>query len=202
MEKNFVAIFDACVLFPATLRDLLIEFAGRAFRQKIFRAKWTSEIHEEWICNVLQKRPDLSRSTLERTRFLVDKNVPECLVTGYEHRMASIKLPDQDDRHVLVAAIECSARVIVTFNLDDFPSDELVKVSVVAKHPDDFIIELLSNFDDIGKQLLIDSTKAVQARLINPQIGRNDYFGMLERNGLVETVRFLRSWYQDYCSSV
>jgi hypothetical protein len=46
---------------------------------------------------------------------------PKSLVSGYEARIPQLSLPDTDDRHVLAAAIEAGATVIVTFNLSDFP---------------------------------------------------------------------------------
>jgi hypothetical protein len=42
----------------------------------------------------------------------------------------SLELPKHDDRHVLVAAIRCSADIIVTFNLKDFPSEYLSSFGV------------------------------------------------------------------------
>jgi hypothetical protein len=49
------AVFDACVLYPAPLRDLLISLAVAG----LFRARWTDRIHDEWIGNLLNKRKDL-----------------------------------------------------------------------------------------------------------------------------------------------
>ena len=42
---NFVALYDACVLYPAPLRDLLLRLA----LTDLFRARWTERIHEEWM---------------------------------------------------------------------------------------------------------------------------------------------------------
>lgn len=53
--SQFTAIFDACVLYPAPLRDLLMHLA----LMDLFRAKWTEAIHAEWIRSVLKNRPDL-----------------------------------------------------------------------------------------------------------------------------------------------
>ena len=55
MAITFTALFDACVLYPAPLRDLLMWLA----LTDLFNAKWTDEIHDEWIRNVLADRPDL-----------------------------------------------------------------------------------------------------------------------------------------------
>jgi predicted nucleic acid-binding protein len=110
--SNFTAVYDACVLYPAPLRDLLMELA----LTDSFRARWSEEIHQEWIRNVLKNRPDLNESQLLRTKACMDANVRDALVTDFESLIPSLNLPDKDDRHVLAAAIRCSADVIVTFN--------------------------------------------------------------------------------------
>jgi predicted nucleic acid-binding protein len=114
---NFTALYDSCVLYPAPLRDLLMWLA----LSDLFRARWSNDIHEEWIRNLLEDRPDLTRERLERTRDKMNSNIRDCLVTGYEPLIDGLTLPDPNDRHVLAAAIRASADVIVTFNLKDFP---------------------------------------------------------------------------------
>ena len=57
MSDSIIAVYDACVLYPAPLRDLLMQLAAT----NIIRGKWTNEIHDEWIRNVLKSRLDLSR---------------------------------------------------------------------------------------------------------------------------------------------
>lgn len=105
-----------CAL-PAPLRNLLLRLA----LADLFRVRWTDRIHEEWIRSVLAQRPDLLPEQLGRTRDLMDRAVPDCLVTGYEGLIDTLDLPDLDDRHVLAAAIRSQASVIVTYNLRDFP---------------------------------------------------------------------------------
>ena len=95
----FVVVYDACVLYPARLRDLLIRIA----RIGIARARWTDEILDECFRSILENRPDLDESALRRTRELMIKAVPDCMVTGYEDLIEGLTLPDQDDRHVLAA---------------------------------------------------------------------------------------------------
>jgi len=104
----------------------------------LFRAKWTDAIHEEWIRNLLNNRPDLNRAQLERTRELMNRAVPDCLIEGYESLVPALVLPDPHDRHVLAAAISVGARVIVTFNEKDFPSKTLAQFGIEAQHPDEF----------------------------------------------------------------
>lgn len=115
---NFTVVYDACVLYPAPLCDFLMWLA----LTDLFKARWTNEIHDEWMRNVLLNRSDLTLSQLTRTKNLMNANVRDCLVTGYESLIPTLELPDPGDRHVLAAAIRCNADVIVTFNLQDFPS--------------------------------------------------------------------------------
>ena len=70
----FTAVYDACVLYPAPLRDFLLRLA----LTDLFRARWTEHIHEEWMSNLLAKRSDLSREQLERTRGLMNQALPDC----------------------------------------------------------------------------------------------------------------------------
>ena len=98
---QFTAFLDASVLYPAPLRDLLLELAVA----DLYRAKWSDTVHEEWITPVLRNRLDLTRAQLERTRDLMNAHVRDALVTGFKQLIEILALPDPDDRHVLAAAI-------------------------------------------------------------------------------------------------
>ena len=133
------AMIDACVLYSAPLRDLIVRLAQAG----LLHARWTDDIHNGWIRNVLKNNPQHARERLERTRLLMDGAVRDCLVTSYSDLVSSLTLPDQDDRHVLAAAIRAGAGLILTFNLSDFPADALAPHDVVARHPDPILAELL-----------------------------------------------------------
>ncbi len=107
--------------------------------ERLFRPKWSNTIHEEWIRNLLKKRPDLDRSKLERTREMMNTAIPDCLVEGFEELIKGLKLPDEKDRHVLAAAIHSSCDAIITFNLRHFPVELMGKYDIEVQHPDDFI---------------------------------------------------------------
>ena len=105
MSSHFTVVYDACVLYPAPLRDLLMHLA----LSDLYRARWSDLIHDEWTRNVLANRNDLNSDQLNRTRQLMNANVRDSLVTGFEYLIPSIKLPDPDDRHVVAAAIHSGA---------------------------------------------------------------------------------------------
>jgi len=141
---GYTALYDACVLYPAPLRDLLMQLA----LTDLFRAKWSNAIHDEWIRSLLKVRADLKREQLERTRELMDTGVRDALVSGFEKLIPSLELPDPDDRHVLAAAIRGRCDVIVTYNLSDFPAEKLAEYDIEAQHPDEFIGHLCNLRDE------------------------------------------------------
>lgn len=153
MERptSYTALLDSSVLFPAFISSLLLWIAST----KLFRVKWTEQIHTEWIEQRLERYPDLNRAQLERRRQSMDAEFADSLVTGYEGLIESLALPDPNDRHVLAAAITCRAHVIVTANLRDFPESSLSNYSLVAQHPDDFILDQIDLHSDSDRFIAI-----------------------------------------------
>lgn len=94
--SQYTVLFDANVLYPAPMRDALMQLAVT----DLFKAKWTADIHREWIDALLRNKPHRDRAALERTRDLMDRATRDCLVTGYEALVPALSLPDPDDRHV------------------------------------------------------------------------------------------------------
>ncbi|MEO7718031.1 MAG: PIN domain-containing protein [Capsulimonas sp.] len=173
-----LAVLDACVLYPQSLRDLLMRVAVVG----AYEPRLTDEIHAEWIRNVLADRPELNPAHLERTRQLMSLITPKCLVSGYEAHIPTISLPDANDRHVVAAAMEAKAPVIVTFNLSDFPAPTLLAYGVMPVHPDMFLSAL---FDE-NSALFLHAVQVHRASLKNPPKSVEDYIQTLRVNGLKE----------------
>src|SRR4051812_1142659 len=173
---SFTALLDACVLYPAPLRDLLLHVACTG----LFRARWSNEIHEEWINALLEKRSDLKREQLQRTRELMDRAIPDCLVKGHMGISHALELPDPNDRHVLAAAICGKAEVIVTFNEKDFPPEALIPFDIVTQHPDEFLGHLIT----LDSTTVCVALKAQRASLKKPPFSTGELLDTLERIGL------------------
>jgi PIN domain len=177
---SFVAVFDACVLYPAPIRDLLMRLA----LTELFRARWTDRIHDEWIRSVLADCPEIAPAQLDRTRALMNEAVPDCLVTGYEGLIDRVELPDANDRHVLAAAIRCQAGVIVTYDLRDFPDAVLAPYGIEAQHPDEFVTHLF----DLDPGSVCAAVRDQRAALLNPPQTVAELLDTFLALQLVETV--------------
>lgn len=180
----FIVVYDACVLYPAPLRDLLVRLAMTG----IVRAKWTEDILDEVFRNIAAKRPDLDIARLRRTRELMNQAVRDVLVDGYQSLIGAVALPDVDDRHVLAAAIRCGAQAIVTLNLRDFPACALEPYGVEAVHPDQFVLDLL----DLSPGVVLRVLHEQVAGLKNPPMTLEELLVVLEGNGLVRSVAEVR----------
>jgi predicted nucleic acid-binding protein len=185
---QFTAFLDASVLYPAPLRDLLMEIA----LTDLYRAKWSDRVHEEWIVAVLRNRSDLTRGQLERTRGLMNAHVRDALVMDFEPLIETLSLPDPDDRHVLAAAIKGRADMIVTTNLQDFPLKELSPWGIEAQHPDEF----LQHQFHLAQPVFLNAVKTVRARLKNPPYSVDEYLDTLRTQGLLATVRMVEPFDQ------
>ncbi|MFF7109508.1 PIN domain-containing protein [Pseudomonas sichuanensis] len=182
-HSSFTALYDANVLYPAPLRDLLMNLALTG----AYRARWSARIHDEWKRNLLINRPDLERTQLDRTSGLMDEAVPDALVSDYEPLVGGLDLPDEDDRHVLAAAIKCNASVIVTFNLKAFPDTALGSFDIEALHPDDFIADLW----DLDKAAVLEAAQRQRQSLKNPALSVQAYLDKLLQQQLPESVKLL-----------
>lgn len=176
----FVVLYDACVLYPAPLRDLLVRLANTG----IVRARWSEAILDECFRNILEQRPELKPAARE----LMKQAVPDCMVTGYEALIDGLVLPDPDDRHVLASAIRVGAQAIVTFNLRDFPEDRLAQYEIEAQHPDDFVLHTI----DLAPGIVTKVVSEQAAALKNPPRTVGELIDTLRDQGLVRSVAKLR----------
>jgi predicted nucleic acid-binding protein len=182
----FTALYDACVLYPAPIRDLLMHLA----LTDLYRARWTNTIHEEWIRSVLANRSDLTRAQLERTRDLMNAHARDALIHDFEDLIPALSLPDANDRHILAAAIRGRADVIVTYNLKDFPVEVISVHGVTAQHPDEFLTHLI----DLAPGPVLAAIQRLRRSLTKPAVSAEDYLATLERHELPAFVSKLREF--------
>lgn len=155
-----------------------------------YRARWSRQIHDEWTRNVRKNRPDLTQAQLDRTVQSMNRAVPDCLVYDYEPLIHGLNLPDEDDRHVLAAAIKSGASVIVTYNLKDFPAEILKRFEIEALHPDVF----LSDIWGLDQAAVFEAVQKQRAYLKNPEYTPRELLDTLLKQRLPEIVKYLSSY--------
>lgn len=186
MAARFTVVLDACVLYPAQIRDSLLRLAAEGF----YRPLWSQDIHREWINAIRRELPDIDPNRLERTKSLMDENFEDAVVEGYECLIETIDLPDPDDRHVVAAAVKENADAIVTSNLKDFPEETLLFHNLEVIHPDDFIRYQF----DLDQSLFLHVMRTQRTSLQNPPLSTDEFIGHMEASGLVLTADLLKEF--------
>lgn len=182
-----VVVLDACVLYPAPLRDFLLHIASVG----IYQPKWSEIIHDEWSRNLLKNRQDLSEEKIKKTIQVMNNAFPDALVTNFESFITNIILPDEDDRHVVATAIKTKAKYIITFNLKDFPLKKLRKWEIVALHPDNFIFDIAQKNPQTVQKAFENQVNSLK----NPPKTKEGVLESLKNCGLENTVNYLHKLY-------
>lgn len=171
-------------MYPFRTRDVLFTFA----QQGLFRARFTEQIIGEWTNSLIRNKPDFEKSVLEQAEAV--RNVfQECFVTGYEPLIEGLVLPDENDRHVLAAAIKCSAQIIVTENLKDFPPEVLEEHDIEVLGADDVLANTFDLFPIDGAMAL----KTVRQRYDNPPFSQSEFLLDLTKSGMPKLAAMARS---------
>jgi predicted nucleic acid-binding protein len=173
-----VVIFDACILYPFHLRNIVVQIAV----DRLVDARWSDEIHDEWIRNLVADVPGIPVERLQITSKLMNDALPHATVTGYRAHLEAITLPDPDDRHVVAAAITAGASVILTWNLRDFPTKELKKHGLVRQNPDAFLTALYDKAPD----LTLASLANARRNLSKTRISAADFIDILKNQELIQ----------------
>lgn len=183
VANPFVVILDANVLFPFRVRDILLTFA----HEGLFRARFTEEIMTEWTRSLLEIKPDLEESVRAQV-IALRQTFDECFVTGHMPLVDGLQMPDPDDRHVLAAAIRCSAQVIVTENKRDFPAALLEEYDVEVLSADDMLVTTYELFPTVAAQAL----GKVRRRYRKPHMNVSEFLFDLTRAGLPKLAAIAR----------
>lgn len=156
----------------------------------LFQARWTDQIHEEWINALLRNEGRFTREQLERVKALMDANVRDAKVEGYEDLINGLELPDPNDRHVLAAAIRSNSDAIVTFNLKDFPQETLDKYAIETIHPDDFVYYQI----DLSAGKSCNAIRQQRESLKKPPKTKEEFLLILQKQQLPQTVSALKEY--------
>jgi hypothetical protein len=180
-----LVVCDANVFYAIVTTDLILSL-GVA---ELVRPRWTQQIHHEWMRNLLANRPDLDPAKIERRRKHMDAAIDDCLIEGYDYLIPELHLPDNDDCHVLAAAIHAQAQVILTYNHRHFPPQVLAPYGITAQHPDDFLTALAERFSEE----VCDTLEEMRARKTRPPLSQAEVLRKLEHQQLPKFVAALRA---------
>jgi predicted nucleic acid-binding protein len=180
---RFTCVLDTNVIYPIDIRDLLFWFAS----YDLFTPKWSKHIFEEWE-NVMSRK-SVPTKEIEKRISKAQLAFPDALVENYESLVDSLTLPDENDRHVLAAAIKTNANIIVTNNIKDFPSEYLASFGLTAKSADDFLTDTI----DLNNELAVEAFRALVLNRTNPNLDEFEVLDRLRNNGLVETANYLHA---------
>lgn len=183
-SSNFIAVLDACVLYPAPVRDLLLSLADNG----LYKPKWSAEIQDEWSRNLLLNRPDLKKDQLELTIEAMNQAFPDSNVDKYNSLISGIQLPDPNDRHVVAVAIRSKADVIVTYNSKDFPNSIEDEYDIEVQHPDIF----LTNVYDLNPEKAKEAFRKMTKRLKNPPKSYSEVLDTLSKSDLKRIIEKLK----------
>jgi predicted nucleic acid-binding protein len=183
VADRFVVVLDANVLYPFRVRDALLRFAEAG----LFRARWSPTIMDEWTRNLLSAKPELENS-IKAQLNAINRAFPESCVSGSEHLIESLVLPDPDDRHVLATAIRTSAEHIVTENLRDFPDELLDPFGITAVSADDF----LSSTFELYPPEAVAALRAMRRSYERPSFTPGEFIFDLQAKGLPKLASMLK----------
>lgn len=180
---RFTAVLDTNVVFPVIIRDILFWFAY----YDLYTPKWSEHIFDEWKRVMIEK--GVTEEEANKRIAKANKAFPDALVQNYKGLIESLELPDQDDRHVLAAAIKTNANLIVTNNIKDFPENYLQSFSLSAKSADDFLTDII----DLNQEQAVVAFKEMVLNKKNPKQDEFEVLNLLRNAGLKDTANYLHA---------
>ncbi|WP_255415662.1 RSP_2648 family PIN domain-containing protein [Tropicimonas sp. IMCC34043] len=168
-------VIDACVLYPTVLREMVLGVAG----QGLFVPLWSDRLLEEWARAVARLGP-VQEAQVRGEIALLRAAWPHASVTPRQGDLARLYLPDENDVHVLAAAIAGSADLILTLNARDFPRHTLAEEGLARIDPDGLLTRLWLS-DPAAVATVAETVLAEAERLDNAP---HDLRKLLKKAGL------------------
>lgn len=181
----FFALLDACVLYPASLRDTLLRFGSADFYVPLCSERILDEAERNLIADGVMDAGKARRLRDAMSGVFGDGLITDDAVAQLEPAMAN----DPKDRHVLAAAVVSEAQTIVTHNLADFPAEALEPWDIQAQHPDEFLLGLFNIQPGLAVALIERQASALR----NPPLTTNDVLAALEVAGAPQFVAAVRA---------
>ena len=180
MKQDRTVVLDACVLVPMPLADTLLRLAAGP---RLYLPKWSDQIMVE-VTRTLQENFGLSPQKAMYRESEIRRHFPEAWIDGYEDLIPAMTNHPKD-RHVLAAAARAGVKVIVTYNLKDFPSSSLAPYAITAQGPSAFLKSLY----DMAPSAVIQTLETQAAAISQPMsyllsrlsVNTPAFVGMIEK---------------------
>ena len=111
----------------------------------LFSPAWSPRVLAEWRIAATRDGGLAAESTVDAVVMHMTAAFPNASVTPDPAVEQALDLPDPADIHVLAGAIAAGARVLLTFNMRDFPARLLAVHGIAPRHPDGFLWEMVSH---------------------------------------------------------
>jgi PIN domain len=174
-------LIDACVLYDAAVRDLLLRLGIAGLIEPI----WSARILDECFTALGRNRPDLTIPQMESLRAAMSRAFP---MAEFPAGSYSVVLPDPNDVHVVGSAVAGDASLICTYNLTDFPALALHPHGLVASHPDALALTILEADEHAVLTVLVDHVRALR----RPPTTLDRLLATLDARGLIRFVAAAR----------
>lgn len=141
-----VVLADANVLYSRVLRDYLLYAA----RERVISILWSPEILREVTEHLKLNVAGFDEAAAQRLTNAMNLAYPLAEVEPSEHafsQLAEVNLADENDRHVLAAAITAEATVLCTANISDFPARVVGDLGLEVLTPDQLLTRLAQEFE-------------------------------------------------------
>lgn len=151
-------LIDTCVLYPTVMRQMVLGAA----RQGALTPLWSGRILEEWA-RAARKLGSTGEAQARAEIALTDAAFPTARVKVPDGLVAQLWLPDNNDIHVLAAAVSASADAIMTLNAKDFPRGALAEQDLKRIDPDGYLYDLWLKtpvvMEAVGAEVLADAER-------------------------------------------
>jgi len=141
-----IVLADANVLYSRVLRDYLLYAAD----QEIIAITWSPQILAEATEHLQHNITGFDAAAAQRLVYAMNRAFPLAEVEpGDEHlqTLADVALPDENDRHVLAAALAAEPTVLCTSNTKDFPASAVEPFGINVNTPDQLLSRLITEYE-------------------------------------------------------
>ncbi|TNJ44053.1 RSP_2648 family PIN domain-containing protein [Phaeobacter sp. B1627] len=185
-------LLDTCVLYPTVMREMLLGAAQLGH----FTPLWSERILGEWARAAVKIGPE-GPAQAQAEIALLRAAWPKSDVAVKPGVAARLWLPDENDIHVLAAAVSGHADAIVTMNIKDFPRHLLAEEGLGRQGPDEVLYGLWlqdrAGIEAVGQRVLAEANRlAGNARSRKTQTGKIPSEQIWEMRPLLKKARLPR----------